>query len=112
MIPRFARYLEEQIVKEHKSGEFVCEVYPPKSEIKWMLDNEQISKTKKYQIASTGGERRLSVKDVCEDDQGIVSAVLDHERTEARLVVQGTNFSECTLKVKFDNLCLDRPIIM
>ena len=89
VIPRFIRALEDQYVMEHKDAEFICGVYPPKSEVDWRVKDRSVTNGKKYKLSKKSGEHRLIVKDALEEETGVVTAILGENQCEAQLIVRG-----------------------
>ena len=76
-------------MKEHKDAEFVCEVYPPNSTLIWLWKDNDLPKNKKFKTTSAKGKHTLLIKEVLEEDGGSVSAVIENDKTEAQLIVEG-----------------------
>ena len=99
VIPRFLGRLEDQYVREESDAKFTCEVYPPRSDVNWVVNDKVISNSKKYRLTSSDGERCLVIKDTLEEDQGAVKAFVEEDSTQAALSVEGIMPQSCHLNL-------------
>ena len=75
---------------EKDTAEFVCDVYPEKSTVSWLLQGKPISTDlSKFEANVIGKTRHLVIRDAQEDDAGTVSAILGDTDCHAELSVQG-----------------------
>ena len=81
--------LEDQTVVENCDAEFVCKVYPADCPLNWRVNGKPVQSDFKYTISSQGAERLLVIKDVKEEEECVVSAVLEETDSQANLWVEG-----------------------
>ena len=89
VIPRFVSGPEDLVVTEHKSASFTCQVYPPKSEVLWLINGKETGKNKRCRFTSKDGQHEMLIKDAFEEDEGKVFVFVGEEQREANLVVKG-----------------------
>ena len=82
--------LEDQTVLENNDGKFMCSVYPEKSQVTWLLNGQLVSSnSESFSLSSQGPERRMVIKNVKENDEGVVVAMMGNYDTKANLFVEG-----------------------
>ena len=89
MIPRFIHLLEDQTVFERNTAEFACKIHPVNAPVTWQMDGKDVTDDDKFVTRIENGYHHLVIKDVREEDEKPVSAILESADSHANLWVEG-----------------------
>lgn len=64
----FTKPLEDQTVEEESTATLECEVSRESAEVQWFRDEQDIRKSKKYEVIVDGCKRALLIHDCTLDD--------------------------------------------
>lgn len=91
----FTKPLEDQTVEEEATATLECEVSRENAEVRWFRDEQEIRKTKKYDIIVDGHKRALVILDCTPDDSRTYTCDAKDFKTSCFLSVE----RECRNKV-------------
>uniref|UniRef100_A0A3P9KQU3 Ig-like domain-containing protein n=1 Tax=Oryzias latipes TaxID=8090 RepID=A0A3P9KQU3_ORYLA len=82
----FTKPLQDQTVEEESTATLECEVSRENAEVRWFKDEQEIHKTKKYEII-TDDKHTLTIKDCSLADEGEYTAMAGDSKSTAELII-------------------------
>lgn len=104
---RFRRPLKDVEVRERDVAVLECEVPDESVQAAWYLEDQRLMPSSKYGMEQKGTRRRLTIRDVAADDDGVYFCEMpDGAKSIAELTVKGrTSYAliqvRCVRKTKF-----------
>lgn len=80
--------LEDQTVEEEATATLECEVTKEDAEVRWFKDDQEIRKTKKYEMIIDGHKRALIIHDCTMEDARTYSCNAKEFKTSCFLNVE------------------------
>uniref|UniRef100_A0A3B3UXN0 Titin n=1 Tax=Poecilia latipinna TaxID=48699 RepID=A0A3B3UXN0_9TELE len=90
----FTRPLQDQTVEEKTTATLECEVSRANGEVQWLRDDQEIRKTKKYDILAEGCKRTLVIHECTLDDSKTYTCDAKDFKTSCFLTVEKTTFTK------------------
>lgn len=84
----FSKPLEDQTVEEEATATLECEVSRENAEVQWFRDDQEIRKTKKYEMIIDGRKRTLLIHDCTLEDSRTYTCDAKHFKTSCFLNVE------------------------
>lgn len=84
----FTKPLQDQTVEEKTTATLECEVSRANGEVQWLRDDQEIRKTKKYEILAEGCKRTLVIQDCTLDDSKTYTCDAKDFKTSCFLTVE------------------------
>ncbi|XP_036374692.1 obscurin isoform X10 [Megalops cyprinoides] len=85
---RIVKKLRDKIAMYKHRGHLECQVSRASAKVKWYKNKKELKQSKKHEIVSEGIYRKLTINDVCSDDEDTYTCDAVDDKTSCQLFVE------------------------
>ena len=86
---KFVKRLRDKIAMHKHRGHLECQVSRASARVSWYKNKTEIKSDRKYEVRSENVYRKLTINDVCSDDEDTYTCDAVDDKTSCKLLVEG-----------------------
>ena len=86
---KFVKRLRDKIAMHKHRGHLECQVSRASARVSWYKNKTEIKSDRKYEVRSETVYRKLTINDVCSDDEDTYTCDAIDDKTSCKLLVEG-----------------------
>lgn len=86
---KFVKRLRDKIAIQKHRGHLECQVSRNSARVSWYKNKKEITTSEKYEVRSEDVFRKLTINDVCSDDEDTYTCDAIDDKTSCKLLVEG-----------------------
>jgi len=93
---KFVKRLRDKIAMQKHRGHLECQVSRASARVSWYKNKKEITSGNKYEVRSEDVSRKLTINDVCSDDEDTYTCDAIDDKTSCKLLVEGKRAEDMT----------------
>ena len=91
---KFVKRLRDKIAMHKHRGHLECQVSRASARVSWYKNKTEIKSDCKYEVRSENVYRKLTINDVCSDDEDTYTCDAIDDKTSCKLLVEGKRLED------------------